>query len=157
MRRVAVVVGALALATGTGCASVAKAAFKEPVVSLRDVKLVGIGLTGGTLDIVLNVFNPNEFRLDASRLTYEVLADSASFAKGTLEQQFVVQTGDSAQIRLPITFTYAGLGAAANALRNSGAVNYRVKGGVTVATPVGSFTVPYDQTGRFTLLGRNDH
>jgi hypothetical protein len=31
-------------------------------------------------------------------------------------------------------------------------VNYRVLGDVTVATPVGNFTRPYDRTGRFSTL-----
>jgi hypothetical protein len=32
-------------------------------------------------------------------------------------------------------------------------VNYRVLGDVTVGTPIGSFTIPYDRTGRFSTLG----
>jgi hypothetical protein len=34
-----------------------------------------------------------------------------------------------------------------------GSVEYRVLGDVTVATPAGQFTRPYDQRGRFTTLG----
>jgi LEA14-like dessication related protein len=144
------------LAIGTGCASIAKAAFKQPVVTLKDVKLVGFGMTGGTFDVVLNVYNPNEFRLDASKLNYEVLADSVIVGRGTIEDQRTVQAGDSTQITLPVNFTYTGLGAVANQLRNSGLVNYRVRGAITVATTVGNFDVPYDQTGRFSLIGRDD-
>jgi hypothetical protein len=35
---------------------------------------------------------------------------------------------------------------------NTGSVNYRVMGDVTVGTPLGNFTRPYDQTGRFSTL-----
>ena len=152
MRKVAVMAAAIAIASGVGCASIGKQMLKEPVVTLKDVKLVGFGLTGGTLDVYLNVYNPNEFRLDGSRLTYQVFADSAAVGEGTLEQQFTVQNGDSTTIRLPLTFTYAGLGAAARQMQNQGSVNYRVKGEIEVATPIGRFTRPYDQNGRFTLL-----
>jgi hypothetical protein len=31
----------------------------------------------------------------------------------------------------------------------SGTVNYRVRGDFTVATPIGNFTRPYDQAGRY--------
>ena len=152
MRKVAVMAAAIAIASGVGCASIGKQMLKEPVVTLKDVKLVGFGLTGGTLDVYLNVYNPNEFRLDGSRLTYQVFADSVAVGGGTLDQQFTVQEGDSTSIRLPLTFTYAGLGAAARQMQNQGSVNYRVKGEIEVATPIGRFTRPYDQNGRFTLL-----
>jgi hypothetical protein len=56
-------------------------------------------------------------------------------------------------VRLPVQFTFAGLGAAGRQLLRSGAVNYRVLGDVTVSTPIGSFTRPFDRTGQFTSLG----
>jgi LEA14-like dessication related protein len=152
MRKVAVVAAAIAIASGAGCASMGKQMLREPVVTLKDVRLVGIGVTGGTLDVFLNIYNPNEFRLDGSRLTYQVFADSTAVGGGTLDQQFTVQNGDSTTIRLPLTFTYTGLGAAARQIQNQGSVNYRVKGEIEVATPIGRFTRPYDQTGRYTLF-----
>ena len=152
MRRLALVLSAATIASGVGCASAARQMLKEPVVTLRDVRLVGIGVTGGTLDVFLSIYNPNEFRLDGSRLTYQVFADSVAVGGGTLEQQFTVQNGDSTSIRLPLTFTYAGLGAAARQIQNQGSVNYRVRGEIEVATPIGRFTRPYDQSGRYTLF-----
>ena len=152
MRKVAIMAAAITIASGVGCASMGKQMLKEPVVTLKDVKLVGLGVTGGTLDVYLNVYNPNEFRLDGSRLTYQVFADSTAVGGGTLDQQFTVQNGDSTTIRLPLTFTYTGLGAAARQIQNQGSVNYRVKGEIEVATPIGRFTRPYDQSGRYTLF-----
>jgi LEA14-like dessication related protein len=152
MRKAVIVAAALALASGVGCKTIGRQMLKEPVVTLKDVRLVGIGVTGGTLDVFLNIYNPNEFRLDGSRLTYQVFADSVAVGGGTLDQQFTVQNGDSTSIRLPLTFTYAGLGAAARQIQNQGSVNYRVKGEIEVATPIGRFTRPYDQSGRYTLF-----
>jgi hypothetical protein len=63
-----------------------------------------------------------------------------------------VQPHDSTEVRLPVTFTYRGLGAAGQQLIRSGTVNYRVQGDVTVNTPLGNFTRPYDRTGRFAAL-----
>ena len=152
MRKVAIMAAVVALASVAGCKTMGRQMLKEPVVTLKDVRLVGIGVTGGTLDVFLNIYNPNEFRLDGSRLTYQVFADSVSVGSGRLDQQFTVQNGDSTSIRLPLTFTYAGLGAAARQIQNQGSVNYRVKGEIEVATPIGNFTRPYDQSGRYTLF-----
>jgi LEA14-like dessication related protein len=154
MRKLALVGLAAAAAFGAyGCASIGRNAFAEPVVTLRDVKLQGIGLTGGSFDVVLSVYNPNGYRLDASQLNYNLFVDTLRFANGTLNQQFTVQEKDSTIVTVPINFSYAGVGEAGRQLLNTGSVNYRVAGDVTVATPVGSFKVPYDRTGRFSTLG----
>lgn len=154
MRKMALAGLAMVAAVGAyGCASVARNAFAEPVVTLRDVRLQGIGMTGGSFDVILSVYNPNGFRLDASQLRYNVFVDSVRFANGTMNQRFTVQEKDSTLVTVPISFTYAGVGEAGRQLLNTGSVNYRVAGDVTVATPVGNFTVPYDRTGRFSTLG----
>ena len=60
----------------------------------------------------LNVYNPNGYRLDATRLTYNVLVgdsgSSVDLATGVLDSQFTVQSGDSTTVTIPVSFTYAG-------------------------------------------------
>jgi len=145
-------VAAATLGGAAGCASLGRNVFKEPVVNFQQLSINGLGLTGGSLDVVLSVYNPNSFRLDASRLTYNLMIDSVRFGSGALDQKFTVQSGDSTIVRLPINFTYAGIGEAGRQLLNTGTVNYRVTGDMTVGTPLGNFTRPYDRTGRYTAL-----
>ena len=146
-------VAALTLGTGlSGCASLGKAVFKEPVVNLKEMRVAGLGLTGGELDVVLSVYNPNGFNLDASQLTYTVMLDNLKFGEGALESKFVVQENDSSTVRLPLRFTWQGLGEAGRQLIQTGTVNYRVMGTIKVGTPLGPFERPYDRTGRYTLL-----
>jgi hypothetical protein len=38
---------------------------------------------------------------------------------------------------------------------NTGTVNYRVVGDLTVGSSVGTFTLPYDRTGRFSTLSNS--
>lgn len=144
---------AVATVAGAGCATLGRQAFREPVVTLQDVKVTGVGLTGGSLDVVLNVDNPNDFRLDATKLTYTVLIDSLPLASGETGQRFTVDGKQQTPIHIPINFTYAGIGQAGRQLMNTGSVNYTVRGDVVVGTPVGNFTVPYSRTGRYTTLG----
>ena len=42
------------------------AGFKEPVVTYKDAVITGLGVSGGSLEVVLNVYNPNSFRLDGT-------------------------------------------------------------------------------------------
>jgi LEA14-like dessication related protein len=137
-----------------GCAALGMGGFKDPIVTFRGVNINGLGIQGGAADIVLSVYNPNGFNLQGTRLTYRLLVDSTPVGNGALDQKFTVQKGDSTIVTLPVSFTYAGLGAAGRQLMQAGSVNYRVLGDVTVATPVGNFTRPYDRTGRFSSFGK---
>ena len=154
MRRLAMVAASAAVLAGGACSALGKAGFEQPVVTLKDVKIRGIGLTGGSLDVVLNVYNPNHYRLDATRLTYQVLlGDSVKLATGAVDSRFSVSDRDSTPVNIPVSFTYSGVGEAGRQLLQMGAVNYKVLGDVTVGTVVGNFTIPYSSTGRFTTTG----
>src|SRR6202171_6095749 len=113
----------LVAAAGVGaCASLGMAGFKEPIVSFKDVKVRGLGMSGGSLDAYLSIYNPNGFRLDATRLTYNVLVGQNQLGTGALNSRFTVQNGDSTTVRIPIDFTYAGIGSAARADKTAGRV-----------------------------------
>ena len=154
MRRFVALSAAIALLAGTaGCATLARQAFQEPVVSVRDIRLNGLGLTGGSVDVALAVYNPNNYRLDATRLTYRLLFDTVTFATGALTERQTVQGRDTLMVTIPVNFSYRVVGEAGRQILNTGTVNYRLLGDVTVGSPVGNFTVPYSTTGRFTTLG----
>src|SRR6266542_3888201 len=146
-------VGAMSAVALGGCASVGVGGFKQPLVQFSDVKIRGLGLTGGALDIVLFIYNPNGFNLNATRLTYKLMVEDKDLGNGVLDHAFRVKDHDSTFVTIPMDFTYAGLGAAGRQLLQSGSVNYRVMGDVTVDTPLGNYTLPYDQRGRFSSLG----
>ena len=151
-------IAVLALATtAAACSSLVNQTFAEPVVLLRDVQVRGLGLTGGSMDVQLAVYNPNNFRLDAGRMTYQLLSgtgsDTVTFATGTVEGQQTFAEKDTTVVTIPLSFSYSGIGAVGRQLLNSGSVNYTVRGDITVATPIGNFTRPYSHSGRYSTLG----
>ena len=152
MRKKILVAAMVGVALG-GCATLGVGGFKQPLVGFSDVKIRGLGLTGGALDIVLSVYNPNGYNLNATRLTYKLMVEDKDLGSGVLDRAFRVKDRDSTFVTIPMDFTYAGLGAAGRQLLQSGSVNYRVIGDITVDTQVGNFTVPYDQSGRFSSFG----
>jgi LEA14-like dessication related protein len=149
MKRVAL---AIVMLTVLACASVGRALFREPVVTYKDAFITGLGLSGGTLEVQLSVYNPNTFRLDGTGLTYRIAVDSVPFGSGSLADRFSVQEGDSTIVRLPLSFAYAGIGQAGRQLLQTGSVQYTVSGEITVGTPLGSFTRPYTGKGRLTTM-----
>jgi LEA14-like dessication related protein len=152
-RRTKFAAAALAVFAIAGCASLGMGGFKEPIVTFKDLRVRGLGITGGSIDAYLNVYNPNGFKLDATRLTYNVSVGQNPLGNGVLDSRFTVQNNDSTTIRIPIDFTYAGIGAAGRQMMQSGSVPYTVTGDVTVGTPLGNYTVPYTGSGRFSAFG----
>ncbi len=139
--------------TTAACASLGLGHWTQPVVNLKDVKVRGLGMTGGSLNIVLNVYNPNGFSLNGTRLTYKLLVDSIPFGTGATDQKFVVNSNDSATVTLPLDFSYAGVSTAMRDIMARGTVNYRVLGDITVGTAIGTKTIGYDRTGSFAPVG----
>jgi LEA14-like dessication related protein len=137
------------------CSFLGKQAFKQPDVRLEKVEVVGVGLTGGSLNVDLAVHNPNHYRLDATHMTYEVLlnADSVTLANGAIDKAFTVKSDDSAIVTVPVNFTYSGVGSAARSLLNTGVVTYHVRGNITVGSTIGTVNVPFSDTRRFTTKG----
>ena len=138
-----------ALLAAAGCTGFWHHEFANPVVELRDVRVKGFGLLGGSLDIVLDVYNPNAYRLDASRVTYKLMVDTAQIASGAVDKLVTLDTRVKSEVVLPVSFTTRQLLGAAAALTRNGSVDYTVSGEVTVATPFGNFTRPYEGKGRF--------
>jgi LEA14-like dessication related protein len=153
MRRKLMIAALAMVAVMPACATLGRAVFKEPIVHFRNLALRGLGLEGGSLDVELSVYNPNGFKLEGTRLTYKLMLDSVPFGDGALDDKFTVNDNDSTIVKIPLNFTYNGIGEAGRQLLKTGTVNYRVIGDVTVSTPMGKFTRPYDQTGRLSAFG----
>jgi LEA14-like dessication related protein len=140
-------------ALSSGCMRV-----HEPEVRLAGVRLAGIGLTGGTLQVRLQVVNPNRFALRSDGLTYDLaLGEPGSdtgewiqFAQGTFPETLQVPARDSAIIDIPVEFSYRGVGGALRSLLDTGSFRYRISGVVHVTGPVRR-DLPYQRRGVVTL------
>jgi LEA14-like dessication related protein len=157
MKKTFVMLAATMATLVTGCASFGRSAFRDPVVNFRDLQVEGVGTKGGTVDVILSVYNPNGYRLDATKLNYRLLIDTTMVGSGVYDSHFTVQSGDSAIVKLPVSLSYSGLASAAKQLRERGSVDYRVLGDVTVGTPIGNFTKPFDRTCRYSTLQGANH
>jgi len=69
----------------------------------------------------LSVYNPNGYRMDATRMTYNVtVGDSVRLATGTVDNRFTVNENDSSVVTVPVIFSYNGIGAAGRQIMNTG-------------------------------------
>ena len=138
-----------ALATA-GCAGIG-GNFQEPDVRLDHVVVRGVGLTGGVLDLIVGVHNPNNFDLRGTSLRLGFDVEDAHVGDVDYRSDFAVQRGDTTMLTLPVQFEWAGVGAAVRTALAYGDLPYRMKGELTLQTPFGRASVPFSREGRAPL------
>jgi LEA14-like dessication related protein len=82
----------------------------------------GIGLSGVTIEVVLQVLNPNLRQLDATNITVKIRkkSDGIVVADANVPREFLILSNETPTIRLTVTFQYNGLGAAGASLLRRG-------------------------------------
>ncbi|HET7297056.1 MAG TPA: LEA type 2 family protein [Gemmatimonadales bacterium] len=130
--------GLLALAA---CATLGRPSFTEPELALQEIDVTGIGLTGGTFDLVFDVWNPNDYRLRSTRLEVGIDLEGTHFGDALLDRPLDLSPANHSRVVVPVRFEWAGVGAGAKALLTRRAVGYAVTGRVFLDTPLGDRTV----------------
>lgn len=148
-RRMAALLAAAALASG--CALLQRISFEEPAVQLAAVRIVGLTLDGGTLDVLLGVHNPNPYRITGSRFEGEVLLEDTRFGTVTRDDTWSLPANADTTLALRLSFGWSAVGAAARGLFDRGAVGYTLTGRILVGTPADERWVQISRRGEVPL------
>ena len=146
--------GAVAVATamlGVGCVGL-PANFQDPDLQVSQAVLRGFGLEGGSLDLIVRVYNPNAFALRGTGLRAKFDVQGNHVADINYQDDFQVQQGDTTMIRLPVVFQWSGVGSAVRSALAYGDLPYTLHGNVDVQLPGGrTVTVGFKREGRAPL------
>ena len=141
-----------ALLAVAGCATLGRLSFKEPELELQEIDVTGIGLTGGTFDLVFDVWNPNDYRLRSTRLEVGIDLEGTHFGDALLDRPLDLSPTNHTRVVVPVRFEWAGIGAGAKALLTRRAVGYGITGAVLLDTPVGDRRVALTGRGNVPLM-----
>lgn len=135
-----------------GCATLGQALrFQEPDIKLQEISVTGLGLTGGTLDLALDVFNPNDYRLRTTRLELGIDLEDVHFGDALLETPLELPSQQHSLVTVPVQFEWAGVGAGARALLSRQAVRFALTGVASLGTPIGDRRVQVHGSGEVPL------
>jgi LEA14-like dessication related protein len=123
--------------------------LKEPDIRLDRAVLRGVGLTGGNLDLIVKVDNPNNFTLHGTRLQLGLDVEESHLGDVTYDDDFAVQENGETTLTLPLSFTWSGVSSAVRAALTHGDLPYKMKGQATLKLPGG-----LSQVASFTHEGR---
>lgn len=139
--------GLVLLAAVAACAVSQRLRFERPTVDLKEVVVTGIGLSGGSMDLVLDVYNPNRYVLRTTRMELGIDLEDTHFGDARLDRALELPAQAHSDVTVPLSFTWEGVGAGARALITKGSVRYVLNGQVFAATPVGDRTVELSSGG----------
>ena len=144
--------GACVVAALAGCKTLANALqFAEPNVQLKEVQITALGLTGGTLNLALDVYNPNDYRLRSTRLELGIDLENTHFGDALLETPLELPSRQHTLVTLPVRFEWAGVGAGARALLARQAIAFGLTGTAYLGTPLGDRRVQVHGSGEVPL------
>jgi LEA14-like dessication related protein len=140
-----------ALALGTACSGLGDN-FREPEVQLDRAVIRGVGFSGGNLDLVVRVQNPNNFTLHADKLQVGLEVEGSHLGDITYEDDFAITENGETTLILPLRFGWSGVGQAVRAALGYGDLPYKMKGQATLKLPGGARTsVSFTHEGRAPL------
>ena len=142
----------LLVVTLSGCATLRNAlTFQNPQIDLQEINITGLGMSGGTLDLVFDVYNPNQYRLRSTRLEVGLELAGTDFGQALIDKPLDFSPENHSRVIMPVRFTWAGVGAAARSLLQSQELPYSLTGAVLVDTPIGEKRVQLTSKGTVPL------
>jgi LEA14-like dessication related protein len=128
---------AMLLALLASCATLRQLHFEQPTVALEAIEITGVGVSGGSLVLVLDVFNPNDYDIRTTWVEASLELEDTHFGTAVLEGDETLVAGSHTLVEIPAEFTWEGVGAGARALLQRGALRYDLETRLRVETSVG--------------------
>jgi LEA14-like dessication related protein len=142
----------LLIVTLAACATLQNALkFENPQVELREINVTGLGLSGGTLDLVFDVYNPNDYSLRSTRLEVGLELAGTDFGEALIDKPLDLSPVNHSRVVMPVRFAWTGVGAAARSLLESQELPYGLTGAVLLDTPIGEKRVELKSKGNVPL------
>ena len=127
--------------------------LREPDIQLDRAVVQGVDLSGGNLDLVVKVGNPNNFTLQGTKLQVGVDVEGSHLGDVTYDSDFAVSENGQTTITLPLRFGWSGVGSAVRAALSYGDLPYKMNGQATLRLPGGAKTVvSFTHEGRAPLI-----
>ena len=145
-----IVVGLLSITLlVVGCAGPLSKPLIEPNVQVRGLEIVEATLGGIDAIVTLDIDNPNDVRLSARGLSYEVYVSNTKLVTGQDDHSISVPAFGRETIELPIRLSYFGIIETLPEVLRTGSADYTVKG--NIKTSIFSYAIPFSKQGDFKL------
>lgn len=106
------------------CALLRQVRFERPTLELESIEVVALGLSGGSLRLWLNVYNPNTYDLRTTHVEATLELEDTHFGDVALSERINLPAAERTRVAVPFNFSWEGIGRGAQALLERGSVRY---------------------------------
>lgn len=132
-------------------------AYKAPTLTVGEVRLASLGLSGGALAVSLEIENPNRYALESRDFRYSLAFAEGSterptwrtLVEGRVDRVVRVSAGGVEPVEVLVPFETGTVGTALGRLLRQGELEYRFSGELLAGTPLGERRISFDQRGLF--------
>ena len=132
-----------------GCAGPLSKPLIEPNVQVRGLEIIEATLGGIDAIVTLDIDNPNDVRLRARGLSYEVFVSGNKLVTGQDDNSISVPAFGRETIELPVRLSYFGIIEVLPEVLRTGIADYTVKG--NIKTSIFNYAIPFSKQGDFKL------
>jgi LEA14-like dessication related protein len=134
---------AFVISASFGCSTVAEQILEKPNVTLQQVNVREIGVSGATVIFNVLVDNPNPFGINLRQLTYDVEIGGRALTSGVMDKGIRIEAKEKSLVEIPIPVRFSDVFASALDVMKNGTRTYRVRGSASF----GPFSIPFDESG----------
>ncbi len=120
-----------------------------PSVNVQTARLDGINLRGLTVDLFLNVNNPNQFALPLEQVDWNMQLFDLNVGSGNSRMDRNLPAQETTRVKMPIEITFSGASEAASRVVKSRSIPWTLDGTMTVRAPTGPIGLDFGDNGRW--------
>lgn len=131
----------------TGCSMI----MSKPEVAVKSVNLAGVNGKGVQLDLLLAVTNPNPYKLNLTRYSYDLLVSAMPLARGESRDAIEFAGNAATDVMLPVTVSFRDLLQVIGKSADPDHLPYQLKAVLDLQTPLGALAIPVEKQGIFSV------
>ncbi len=121
-------------------------ALKSFSISITDVRVTGIGLTGANLEIMFNIHNPTGMGATLDQLDYKIYGNNIYLGDGKINNAINVPAHSNKIVSSSFVLNYSSADKVFGDDLVKGTINWKISGIACRNTPFGGIKVPFEET-----------
>lgn len=136
------------LLLSAGCS---QPALEDPVVTVGDVALSELSLQAMTVNITVNVFNPNPIGADLKKVTFDVwyLEDTPHYLGHGEQSNLTLRKNGTTTVTLPVRISTVPAAQGVGSLLQNGELRIRLNGSAIIDLGLTTWEKPFEETRTF--------
>ena len=120
-----------------------KGVVEPPKVQVHKVEMGNFNLSGGNLNFILDIQNPNRFPIPLAGYDYGISLNGVKVAQGDKAHKVTIRAGESQKISVPLSLSFTNMVQMIPGVLRSGSLNYQLDGSVHLPW----FNIPFQRSG----------